>query len=238
MKTFSLSFLLIGIAICGLIAALVLANFRGQEMLLELETAKTEIKFQKERGDNLLNELGRLKVVDSEKYQVRRFSPRYFRRQLQPGEIRDEQLSWRVYVPDISKCRFRIFQGKLPSHGVPEQGMLIPASALVRPKTFSSTSGEVTLVMFCKMNDKFGGTTEITFEPRLEDGSGTDETMMFGTPRDGIPWLDGKPCKTEFQKYGPDEPFDLEEPLQLFKRFFVDKTGDQFGTILWVESTN
>lgn len=226
MRTVSILNLLLLVTVIGLILAL-------WQSRIQLDSRDAEIAKIETVADRLRDELGRIDVVDPNRYQIRKFYQRHRRSSYAVDQHPEVDFRFRVYAPDASNFELQFKSGTLPKQGFPETGSSI-FHILKRP---TAGPAEVTIVARADVIDKDSGSLNIDVSVQTADSDESSRSLHTGINDNGMPWnfIGLSKCKSEKLKYKSDEPFDLDAPVLLMKKYTVNKEGEHQGFMMWIE---
>lgn len=233
MKNISVLNLLLLVAIAGLGAAY-------WQSSRELAKSEVEVVRANEVADRFRNELGRIKVVDPDRYQVRRIYPQFGR--TWSGDQRPpEDHQFRLYAPDASGFDLCYQIGELPESGFPKKyTSLFDHYRIQQQRGLRSEPAEIAILF----RADFFNQNEGRFSLRVEPDYGTRESVSIASsgPISGedLPWDQNTRRKKMIglePKFREDEPFDLDGRVLLIKNCVVEKDGQHRGFMMWIEPT-
>ena len=213
MPRFTIKTMLIVIAAAALICIALSSRLSLQQTQLLLNNVRRDLADER-------NELGKITVADPTRYYVRSIPNPY---------SADSTRTWRIYVPDASKCNLYFFNGNLPSDSFPEANR-----GLFRRQP--KGPAEIILVID---HLQFGpNNTKLRFNTYIEYESAASASLQPRKMRlvDSMTGIDvGNPNKLVHGPLGKAVEFDGDKPIEIQKCVSTDASGQQTGYIFWIE---
>ncbi len=210
---FTIKTLLIGIAAVTLVCVTLSSRLALRRTQLLLEDVRSDL-------ENERNDSGQFTVDDPTKYYVRNIPSPY---------SVDSTRTWRIFVPDASKCNLYFFNGTLPKDSYPQ-----PKRGLLRG--LRKGPAEIILVID---HLQFGpNTTKLRFNTFIEYENAAN---VQNRPRkmrlvDSMHGIDiNKGNNLEHLPLGETFVFDGDKPIEIQKCISTVESGENTGYIFWIE---
>lgn len=215
-----------------LLIALIAVSIALWQSRVELSARDAEIARVNEAAKRLRNEVGRIEVVDPARFQIREFRQRHRRRSYALDQQPEVDFRFRVYAPDASAFEIYYKTGLLPKSGFPERGRPV-----FRTKRPDSEPAEVTIVARADIIDEDSNSLDIETAVQYADRNAPSRSLSTGINDSSMPWnfIGIWKCKSEKRKFKSDEPFDLDGPVLLMKKYTINAKGERQGFMMWIE---
>ncbi len=216
MSKFSIKILLAIVAVSGLIVTLIMTR-------LELGKTKLRLADDEKKIEKYERELGVINVADPKKSYIRDYW----------SIVRDRSNKFNVRLADGSKAHVYYYGGKLPRHGVPENGVELTNNN-------RSTIGPVEFTIHLD-NDRIepGKASKLLFSLRSHDRRFSGGRIEFSPS--WVPWsnppVNGVACKVGGARGEETIEFDLnEKPFVVLEVFDNEPDGSLTGYMVWIEN--
>lgn len=226
-----------------LLVALIALGVSNWQSRVRLAEQEVKLASANEAADKFRDKLGHLKVVDPNRYQVRRINPQFG--WSWAGDQRPpEDFQFRLYTPDVSGFDLFYKLGDLPESGFPQKGVAVLApyhqGAGVRAGILKKEPAEMAIIVRANFFQQDQGTFSLSVEFDV-DAEKRSISLHAPISDKEMPWGEARPASQarkvigEGLKLRKDEPFDLDGPTLLVKKGVVQKDGQYKGFMMWIE---